>query len=643
MVSLLLDEGLQEIVWRWDTPEAKTPEKPERPVDQVAEFRSRFAEFCTDVGIVPPDGKPLPMEGDVPHRQYVRVAVASREWERIRELNHALTQEVVPRQVVADLLVLEVPGKLARQWGLDGLPPGGPTPPLFADGVPSVLEPEGYSVLCSLILGQPGTRVFAMASVTTLSGKTAVARQVTQVSYNEGLVEREPEAPATGEDTKQVALSEYCVGAPRDVGLVFEVTPSPPSLDGWLSRIDVSIRITGIDSWVEYDAGNHVRTPCVWRFSVETGVACTMGQTILLAGAYQTGEAYARVSGTTPRNSCLLALLSPRWSPAVPQLPKPEDYTSPAGELLVPYRPLLSFLTGKGRRWTGGIDWGDDDDDDDDEGTGGIDWGGDDDDDDEDEDSKAKADTDVDLDAARALKVRQFFASLGAEFGTEGKVVCRGAAVVLFGSSVSIERARRIVSEVCCMGPRPMLCRAAALRVSPGLWLKLSQDQGPVPSRSTQPLSRADAQAILREVARDKDSRIVTAASVCTSSSKTAVLGDAMELLAPETYEQRRVGGHAVWLPRLGEARDIGARLEVTPTLGADQRQVTLELSPSYTEFAGWQPLGTTRGLPQYRETTIETQVLLQCGQYLLLGGGGVPGAQDNPIIWLIGVDRMGW
>jgi type II secretory pathway component GspD/PulD (secretin) len=192
------------------------------------------------------------------------------------------------------------------------------------------------------------------------------------------------------------------------------------------------------------------------------------------------------------------------------------------------------------------------------------------------------------------------------------------------------------------MVPSQLAIRTA-IQLSPQLWLELSQDLGTVLNTSHQLLGAEDVQRVLRAVARDKNSRISSTSTVCTLCGKTAILTDALELLAPTGYRQEQSGRLSRLIPEFDEARDVGVILEMTPTVAADQRHITVELSPEYSQVASWLPIGPTRGIPQYLTSTVETQVVIPRGHYMLLGGGGKPGTDESPIIWLIGADSMGW
>jgi hypothetical protein len=172
-----------EIIWQWDHPaeEFSRYSSMDDDKDHVAEFRKRFAKFCTDLGILTDDGAAPALVGKTVGGMYLELPLASRARKRILELNLALDPGSAPRRVVLDLLVLETTEKLARRWGLDGLPASGHPPKPFADGIPSILSDEQFAALRAVILAQHGSRVYATASMTDAAGKCGEAVHVHEV------------------------------------------------------------------------------------------------------------------------------------------------------------------------------------------------------------------------------------------------------------------------------------------------------------------------------------------------------------------------------------------------------------------------------------------------------------------------------
>jgi len=621
--SVVLDPEFRDLIWCWDSPDGKMPPTAGEKRVTLADFRPRFDTFCADTGIVAPDEPPLALTGKV-YCPAVELTVGSRPWKRILEMN-GVFGGFSPQRTVLDLLVLEVPGDLARRWGLDGLPAAGKPPARFADGIPSLLGEEEFIALRSAILKRRGSRIFATASMVTSSSETTTARggnemlPLTAVSLNTVAHITEPEAKENSEETgarvvdRAVPTVAYDTDDLRPLGVTLRGHVSPSPDDDGLCTVEAEIDIGGVDSWTIHNAEEHVRTPLISSFSLVTRVECRVGQTALVARAFQTGEACTALNGKPPRRSCLLAFVTPRWLRVPVRRPVPEDYVSPTGQLLV--KAVMARELGLYRYEKGGIDSDGDDDGDD-----APSW----------------------EKGSRTQNVRDFFAEFGGTCSSGTKIFYTGSSLVFFGSPKEVRRMQDLLGGPGSC-PRLTISRLAAIRITPELWLELTADRQKQYGESDRILSREEARRFLRRVAQDRESEILSATAVLGMGGEMAILRDVVELQAPVGWERHLLADRSLWLPKWDDSRNVGSTHRTLPTLYHDGRHMTLEVEPEYTEFVSWQPCGPALGLPQYRSHRLNSSLVLERSTYVLLGGAGA-GTDENPlVVWLVGVDGVGW
>ncbi len=598
-----LGRALHDLVWRWESPDGTSPERPDTFDESVAEFGRRFAVFCRDTGIVGPGEAPL-----VVQRNHVLLEAGGRAWKRFAELHAALGDTKPDRSVALDLLVLEVPGGLARRWGLDGLPAAEQPPAPFAKDIPSVLDPEQFDALRAAILKQRGCRVFATASMVTDVEVEAVVGNVVETAVPE-----EPEFTLDG-DVPVVRMNFIEM---RDLGVRFSGQVTAHSRPSERCTVEVDIEVSSLDSWVVYNS-EHFRTPLIAKFKLETRASCTMGHTMLLGRAFQTGQAFAALNVKPPRQSCLLAFVTPRWLREPIRCSALEYFSSQSGQLLV--FPLnhnvIRSLTRKTKTgWDEKI--GDDDD-------------GDDGDDDSDDDS----------DDGHTRRLREFLASYGISCDAEVKAFYVRQNVVVIAPSDTIQKVQRIFSEL-GWDDFLMLSRQAAIQISPRLWREVTAGRPLLYGQSGQVLTQEETRQFLGRVAQDRGSRILSATAALQNIGTTARLRDVVELSEPVGWDRHLVGKRSLWLPKWCEARDVGSILGAPGSWWTYdvRKNFTVELEPGYTEFLRWLPCGPGLGFPQYRVHTLPTKTTIERGTYILIGGASGAG-QDGPlVVWLVGMD----
>jgi len=616
---------LRDLIWCWDSPDGKMPPITREERVTLADFRPRFHRFCADTGIVAAGEPPLVLAGDLPSPA-VELTTGSRAWKRILELTYVFGGTFSRREAVVDLLVLEVPGDLARQWGLDGFPAAGKPPARFADGIPSLFEEEEFVALRSAILKRRGTRIHAAASMVTPRGETTQARAVNEVfplsavslspvdHITEPATKAKSEKPRSRAVGRAVPMVAYGTDSCRDLGVVLRAMAVPPWDNDGQCFVEAEIDIDGVDSWTVYNAKEHIRTPLISSFSLSTGVECRMGQTALVGRAFQTGQARTALNGKPPRRSCLLAFLTPRWLTVPARWPAKEDFVSPAGQLLV--ASIGPHMVGLGKDYRGKIDW-------------------------ERDDSGAPSRQD----GSPTRKMREFLAQFGVARNPGTKIFYSGCSLVFFGSLDEVQEMDDLFVRGSCYPPSLTISRVAAIRITPELWLKLTADRHKEYGESDRILNREEARRFLRRVAQDRESEILSATALLSQAGRgTATLYDVAELTAPVGWERHLLANRSVWLPKWDDGyRAVGSVHRADVVVRAHGGPVVLDMEPEYTEFARWVPCGPTLGLPQYRSHRLNAKVELERDTYLLLGGAGA-GTDESPfVVWLVGADGVNW
>jgi hypothetical protein len=624
-------QGFAGLIWDWDTPDGEVPKR--LPDDCTAEFGRRFVRFYADTGIAQ-EGE---IQFGVVHARWgarVRVTAVEAVHKRLRDLDYALGNDHGSSPVIVDLLLVEVPEKLARKWGLDGLPAAATPPAPFAQGVPAVLEADTFQALRGLLLKQRGVRICGAASVTTMSGTTAIARQIDEVetpklTFGDSAVPGPVDAvrpiisePKPAEEQGAQPVEERTGLGPNGAGLVFEVLPQVDEEENGVD-LEVKVTVSSLDGWIPYDKSEDTRAPV--RFSLEFGtkLACHPGQTLVAGRVFRTGADMARLTGQPPRRTCVLVFVTPGLSEKAPAWPQPEAYASGGRCLWVSRHGGTARESGARHLGFGDEDDGDDDDD---------------------EPEPTSGDVRAGIDGLGR--------KVGITVGPEGKLFYHGGRIAYFGPEACVRRMAGFLAPLDgweWYASGFVEYRTAAARVGSALWMELTQDGSDV----RRCLTAEQVRSLLARIAADPGSALLLTGTVITPSGNPVVSRSVARMVPPEGYKERVVGDRRVWLPLLAQdAREIGIVLEMLPTLGGsgERQRVDLEIASTLTEFLGWQPWGPTLGMPVFRTSEIETKVLLECGTYALLGGGGAsltPGAEcsgakgDSRILWIVGVDRV--
>jgi general secretion pathway protein D len=149
-------------------------------------------------------------------------------------------------------------------------------------------------------------------------------------------------------------------------------------------------------------------------------------------------------------------------------------------------------------------------------------------------------------------------------------------------------------------------------------------------------------QVVLRALNQKKGIDVLSAPKVTTKSGSQATVEIVREFRYPEEYDPPQIpqqtGGSGSQVvtpatPTTFTMKPVGVRLEVEPTVGADNYTIDLRLLPEVTEFEGFINYGSpilNRGVeitpnfinyPVFSQRKVETQVHIYDGQTVALGG----------------------
>ena len=137
---------------------------------------------------------------------------------------------------------------------------------------------------------------------------------------------------------------------------------------------------------------------------------------------------------------------------------------------------------------------------------------------------------------------------------------------------------------------------------------------------------------------KDGSSRLITTACVMTKSGQEATVTDAQELIYPTRMDYEfgtnQVGG-ASWavIPCNFEMREVGTLLNVVPEFSATGMLINLMINPRRVALNRWETYeggagskGDSRKIPLrqpvFEVSSMRTQITLEDGETVLLGGG---------------------
>lgn len=146
---------------------------------------------------------------------------------------------------------------------------------------------------------------------------------------------------------------------------------------------------------------------------------------------------------------------------------------------------------------------------------------------------------------------------------------------------------------------------------------------------------------IIRALAQQSNSDVLSAPKVTTLSGNTAIIRMVEERYFPDSWSepditpasQNQGGSFTPSIPEFSDARDVGVILEVTPTVAADGYSIDLELRPQVIEFVRYDDsfnytmvvdgiaVEAKALMPILAARTVETKVIVWDGETVVLGG----------------------
>ena len=152
-------------------------------------------------------------------------------------------------------------------------------------------------------------------------------------------------------------------------------------------------------------------------------------------------------------------------------------------------------------------------------------------------------------------------------------------------------------------------------------------------------LTGTQYQAVLHALAENKRTKTLSAPRVTTLNNQTATIKIVTEFVYATRYEasvvREDLNGDGdfsdvvngvretrfVNVPQGFVTKDLGILLHVTPSIGQDMRTITLALKPEVSEKKTDDTFGGEVTLPRFTERHLETSVVVDSGETVMLGG----------------------
>lgn len=157
-------------------------------------------------------------------------------------------------------------------------------------------------------------------------------------------------------------------------------------------------------------------------------------------------------------------------------------------------------------------------------------------------------------------------------------------------------------------------------------------------------LTKPEFRVVLHALNQSGDADLVSAPKVTTLNNQRAQIEMVEEFIYPGEFEVTPptvtgLGTEAIIthlitpgiaVPISFETRDLGIILNVTPSVGADRKTITLTLIPEISEFIDWIDYGIKEGIgwnaipikkPIFQTRNVTTSVVINDGETVVLGG----------------------
>lgn len=138
-------------------------------------------------------------------------------------------------------------------------------------------------------------------------------------------------------------------------------------------------------------------------------------------------------------------------------------------------------------------------------------------------------------------------------------------------------------------------------------------------------LDRVSYDAVLTAFAQVQSSRTLEAPQITVLNDQTASIHRGDKRYYFETYDLQSSGGDnpATSLVPSGDATELqlGVTLSVHPSIGNDNRTITMSIESISTSFIEWETLSETIVMPRTNDNTIQTSAVVHSGETVVLGG----------------------
>ena len=148
-------------------------------------------------------------------------------------------------------------------------------------------------------------------------------------------------------------------------------------------------------------------------------------------------------------------------------------------------------------------------------------------------------------------------------------------------------------------------------------------------------LTGTQFESVLHLLGEKSQTKTLSAPRVTALNNQTAQIRVVDEFRYPTRYEvslvQFDINGNGnfndagetqfVNVPKDFQERDVGILLNVTPSVGEDQKTITLVLAPEVSGFNQFRNLGGGVTVPEFTSSQLTTSVVVEDGQTIVLGG----------------------
>lgn len=148
-------------------------------------------------------------------------------------------------------------------------------------------------------------------------------------------------------------------------------------------------------------------------------------------------------------------------------------------------------------------------------------------------------------------------------------------------------------------------------------------------------LSHPQFQAVIHALNERQNVKTLSAPRITTLNNQTATIEVIDEYIYPTRYEVSLVqfdingdgdfddAGETEWanIPQDFVTRDVGILLHVRPSVGVDNKTITLALTPEVSEDSGSFSYSGDVSIPQFKTRNLSTSVMVRSGETVMLGG----------------------